>query len=146
MKSAKLAVRRLAALNFELNICIIIFSGNVHRYASSAIWVHVVDACAFFCPCCGASFFVSPSFGRCRAPFPSLYIGGSGVVQPGNSFGSCASVIPRLGYFQRFVLRRPGRALPPSQCKKKSNKKKFTSRVGYQCKMNGNVSCTLLDG
>ena len=42
---------------------------------------------------------------------------------------------------------RPGaRALPPSQCKKKSNKKKFTSRVGYQCKMNGNVSCTLLDG
>ena len=40
------------------------------------------------------------------------YIGGWGFVPAGNSFGSCASVIPRLGYFQRFVLR-PG-ACPSS--------------------------------
>ena len=30
--------------------------------------------------------------------------------------------------------------------RRKATKKKFTSRVGYQCKMIGNVSCTLPDG
>ena len=77
-----------------------------------------------------------------------VYIGGWGFVLPGNSFGSCASVIPRLGYFQRFVLR-TGRGRVPfllPNARRKATNKKFTSRVGYQCKMNGNVSCTLLDG
>ena len=60
---------------------------------------------------------------------PRLYtqiynIGGWGFVLPGNSFGSCANVILRLGYFQRFVLRTGPRALPPSQCKKKSKQKR----------------------
>ena len=42
-----------------------------------------------------------------------IYIGGWGDLQPGNSFGSCASVIPRLGFFSSFVfqLRTRARAL-----------------------------------
>ena len=63
-------------------------------------------------------------------------IGGWGFDQPGNSFGSCASVIPRLGYFQRFVLRTgAGRTVPflLPNARRKATKKKFTSRVGYQC-------------
>ena len=36
------------------------------------------------------------------------------MAQPGNSFGSCACVIPRLGFFWQNVLRGAagGRALP----------------------------------
>ena len=52
-------------------------------------------------------------------------------------------------FFFRFCppLRAP-RASPSSfpMQDEKQQKKKFTSRVGYQCKMIGNVSCTLPDG
>ena len=48
--------------------------------------------------------------------------------------------------FLSFVLR-CRRALPfPMQFQCKMKNAKFTSRVCYQCKMNGNVSCTLPDG
>ena len=69
-------------------------------------------------------------------------------VLPGNSFGSCASVIPRLGYFQGFVLLTGCGRVPflLPNARRKATKTKFTSRVGYQRKMNGNVNCTLFDG
>ena len=51
-----------------------------------------------------------------------IYIGGWGFVLPGNSFGSCASVIPRLGYFQRFVLRGGVPFLLPNARRKATNK------------------------
>ena len=38
-------------------------------------------------------------------PGSLAYIGGWGDLQPGNPFGSCASVIPRLGFFSSLVLR-----------------------------------------
>ena len=42
---------------------------------------------------------------------------------------------------------RSARASPSSfPMQDEKQKKKFTSRVGYQCKMIGNVSCTLPDG
>ena len=48
-----------------------------------------------------------------------------------------------LSFVLRLLLRVP---FLLANARPEPRKKKFTSRVGYQCKMNGNVACTLRDG
>ena len=77
-----------------------------------------------------------------------IYIGGWGVCPAGKSFWFLRARFRRWDFCLRNVLSARARVPFPCRCGAYCNvlQVKFTWGVGYQCKMNGNVSCTFPDG
>ena len=92
-----------------------------------------------------------PGFRPLDRPRCTRFIYGSevgGMSPNGKSFWFLRMRDSEARVFFRFCPRSAPLRVPflLPNARRKATKKKFTSRVGYQCKMIGNVSCTLPDG